>query len=58
VSTKLGYRANGVDWWWDPLAEREVELVRAFVTEADFRSAWSGDVLVSGIDDEVRAWLS
>lgn len=57
VSTKLGYVADGPEWWWDELAGREVELCRAHVTEERFRAAWDGDVVVSGVDDEVLAWL-
>lgn len=57
VSEKFGYVLNGVGWWWDPLAEREVELQRAFVTEDRFRAAWSEPVEVTGVDDDARGWL-
>jgi RimJ/RimL family protein N-acetyltransferase len=57
VSTKLGYVTNGTDWWWDPIAGREVELCRAWVTEDRFRAAWTGPVTVTGVDDGTRLWL-
>lgn len=57
VSEKMGYVLNGVRWWWDPLAEREVALQRAYVTEDGFREAWKRPVEVTGIDRETRAWI-
>ncbi|MFI5044945.1 MAG: GNAT family N-acetyltransferase [Acidimicrobiales bacterium] len=58
VSAKLGYVTNGVEWWWDPRAGREIEICRAYTTEEQFRAAWSGEVKVVGVDDDVRTWLS
>jgi RimJ/RimL family protein N-acetyltransferase len=58
VSRKLGYVENGVRWWWDPLTRTEVVLQQAFVTPDRFASAWAGHVEVSGVDDEVLAWVN
>jgi len=58
VSAKLGYVDNGITWWWDPLAEREIELQHAYVTGELFRAAWPHPVEVTGVDDEVLAWIT
>jgi RimJ/RimL family protein N-acetyltransferase len=57
VSEKLGYVVNGTAWWWDPLADRSVELRRAHVDRAKFLAAWPDPVAVSGVGDDARTWI-